>query len=50
MEHPEVDVNCKDEKGRTLLTLSLLNLREGTYDFVKFLLEKGADPNLPDAE
>ena len=38
LEHPEVDVNCKDEKGRTLLTLSLLNLREGTLDFVKFLL------------
>lgn len=50
LEHPEVDVNCKDEKGRTLLTLSLLNLREGTYEFVKFLLEKGADPNLSDAE
>ena len=23
LEHPEVDVNCKDEKGRTLLTLSM---------------------------
>jgi ankyrin repeat protein len=50
LEHSEVDVNCKDEKGRTLLTLSLLNLREGTYDFIKFLLEKGADPNLSDVE
>mmetsp|Transcript_30558 Transcript_30558/g.46854 ORF Transcript_30558/g.46854 Transcript_30558/m.46854 type:complete len:84 (+) Transcript_30558:230-481(+) len=46
LEYPEVDVNCKDEKGRTLLTLSLLDLRKGTTDFVKYLLEKGADPNI----
>jgi hypothetical protein len=50
LEHPEVDVNCKDEKGRTLLTLSLLDLNERTVNFVKYLLEKGADPNLPDVD
>ena len=50
LEHPEVDVNCKDEKGRTLLTLSLLNLREGSFEFIKYLIEKGADPNLLDAD
>lgn len=50
LEHPEVDVNCKDEKGRTLLTLSLMDLTERTVNFVKYLLEKGADPNIADID
>ena len=50
LDKPEVDVNCKDEKGRTLLTLSLLDLNERTVDFVKYLLSKGADPNIADID
>lgn len=50
LEHPEVDVNCKDEKGRTLLTLALMDLNDRTVEFVKYLLEKGADPNISDAD
>ena len=49
LNKPGVDVNCKDEHGRTLLTTALLELEEQTVDFVKYLLEKGADPNIQDA-
>ena len=45
---PNVDVNCKDEKGNTLLTMSLLDMTESTPDFVQYLLDKGADPNIKD--
>ena len=45
-----VDVNGKDEKGRTLLTLALMDLTDRTLDFVKYLLDKGADPNIVDIE
>jgi ankyrin repeat protein len=47
---PDVDVNCKDEKGRTLLTTSLLAISERTVDFLKYLLDKGADPNIADID
>lgn len=47
---PDVDVNCKDDKGRTLLTFALMELNDKTVEFVKFLLEKGADPNILDIE
>ena len=30
LEYQDVDVNCKDEKGRTLLSLSLININERT--------------------
>jgi ankyrin repeat protein len=50
LEHPDVDVNCKDEKGKTLLTLALLDVNESTPEFVRYLLEKGADPNLGDVD
>lgn len=44
----DIDVNCKDEQGRTLLTTALLDYTERTPSFVKYLLEKGADPNIQD--
>ena len=28
LTYPKIDVNCKDDKGRTLLTLALLDLNE----------------------
>jgi ankyrin repeat protein len=50
LEHPNVDVNCKDEKGRTLLILSMLSFDEDTVEFVKYLLLKKANPNIVDIE
>lgn len=49
LDRPGADVNCKDEKGRTLLYVALnLEGKEG-FDYVKYLLEeKKADPNIPD--
>ncbi len=50
LEEPNVDVNGKDDKGRTLILLSLIVFNEETFDFVSYLLKKGADPNIPDLE
>jgi ankyrin repeat protein len=50
LDYPDVDVNCKDEKGKTLLTLALLDVSETTATFVKYLLDKGADPNIEDVD
>ncbi len=50
LEEPNVNVNGKDEKGRTLLMLSLLMIDEDSEDFIAYLLRKGADPNLADLE
>jgi ankyrin repeat protein len=50
LEEPNVDVNGKDDKGRSLLMLSLLALDEESFDFVKYLLKKGANPNQVDLE
>ena len=44
-----VDVNGKDEKGRTLLGLTIYDLEDtAMVSFAEYLLEKGADPNIPD--
>jgi ankyrin repeat protein len=43
---PGVDINGKDEKGRTFLHLSVIRIDEGSIDFINLLLEKGADPNI----
>ena len=45
-----MDVNCKDEKGRTLLILSLFALDDETTDFVKYLIKKGANVDITDLE
>lgn len=50
LDYPEVDVNCKDETGKTLLTMALLTLKETSVEFVKYLLNKGADPNITDID
>ena len=46
----DVDVNCKDEKGRNLLMLSLYDLTSRSTEFCGFLLDKGADPNAADID
>jgi len=43
---PGVDINGKDEKGRTFLHLSVIRIDDGSIDFINLLLEKGADPNI----
>lgn len=50
LEEPNVNVNGKDDKGRTLVMLALMLLDDETEEFVKYLLKKGADPNIADLE
>ena len=51
LKHEGVDVNGKDDKGLTLLHMACVDLSaDEVTDFVKFLLSKGADPNLADLE
>ena len=49
LKNEEIDVNGKDEEGRTLLTIALSDVSSpDTVDFVKFLVERGADPKITD--
>ena len=49
LNFPGIDVNCKDEKGRTLISLSVELDGEEALEYIEYLLkEKGADPNIPD--
>ena len=41
------DINFQNKEGRTALTLALM---EDRYKAVKFLLEKGSNPHIPDAK
>ena len=50
LEVEDIDVNCKDDKGRTLLSLALFQIDCESKEFIQFLLAKGANPNLPDLE
>jgi ankyrin repeat protein len=49
LEESEINVNGKDEDGRTLISLSLMNITVETEEFVQFLIkEKEGDPNIAD--
>lgn len=51
LEVPGVDVNCKDEEGRTLLSRSVDMLSASTLEQMEDLLQhRHADPNLPDLQ
>ena len=50
LEEEKVDVNGKDDKGRSLIMLALYVLDDESFDFVSYLLRKGADPNQVDLE
>ena len=51
LRKPGIDVNCKDEKGRTLLSQSVEMLSEETLSQMEYLLKNcAADPNLPDTD
>jgi hypothetical protein len=43
---PDIEINGKDDKGRTLLHMSLIRIDDYTLEFVKLLVEKGADLNI----
>lgn len=45
------DVNCKDDRGRTLISCILENLNEQSMESLNLLLQrKKADPNVPDLQ
>jgi len=51
LEEPSVDVNGKDDRGRTLLIMNMIDLSEPScVNFAQFLLDKGADPNIADVD
>jgi ankyrin repeat protein len=44
-----IDVNGKDDQGRTLLTMALVDLTDDdVVDFIKFLISKGANVKTAD--
>eukprot|EP00826_Nyctotherus_ovalis_P046239 TRINITY_DN5200_c0_g3_i1.p2 TRINITY_DN5200_c0_g3~~TRINITY_DN5200_c0_g3_i1.p2 ORF type:complete len:125 (+),score=30.64 TRINITY_DN5200_c0_g3_i1:31-375(+) len=49
LNQPTIDVNCKDEQGRTLISLAAELTNEEALDYMTYLLrEKKADPNIAD--
>ena len=49
LEYADVDVNCKDEEGRTLLSRAMDVISQQSLQEIQFLLkEKRADPNVGD--
>ena len=47
----DTDVNCKDDRGRSLVSCVLENLNDQSFETISFLLrEKKADVNLPDKD
>ena len=48
MDQPGVEVNCRDEEGRTLLSLVMTQMDSQTCGFVEKILSLGGDPNLKD--
>jgi ankyrin repeat protein/predicted DNA-binding WGR domain protein len=49
LKEPNVDVNQKDDDGRTLLAQCVMMLNEEALEQLEFLItEKKADPNIPD--
>ena len=51
LEQPDIDVNGKDENGRTLVSQSIEMLSEEALTQLKYLLtEKQADPNISDSQ
>lgn len=54
LQHEGIDVNCEDNQGRTLLSLTIMNLDfsrvDTRLDDVRYFLEKKADVNKCDLE
>jgi ankyrin repeat protein len=51
LDEGSVDVNGKDENGNTLLSMLMTDLTDAScLNFAKFLLDKGANPNINDLD
>jgi ankyrin repeat protein len=51
LDEDDVNVDCKDSQGRTLLGLSLHSLNEDSYEFIEYLIKtKKANVNHQDLE
>lgn len=51
LKRDDIDVNGKDDQGRTLLTMVLRDLSDpSVVEFVQFLLDKGADTKICDVD
>jgi ankyrin repeat protein/predicted DNA-binding WGR domain protein len=51
LTYPNIDVNCKDDKGRTLLSNSVRNITQKTVDFIELIIDHhNADVKIPDLE
>ena len=49
LEYPNIDINCKDDNGRTLLSNSIRNINEKSVLFVEMIIMKhNADITIPD--
>jgi ankyrin repeat protein/predicted DNA-binding WGR domain protein len=49
LDYPDIDVNCKDDNGRTLVSNSVRNLNEKAVNFVEMIIKKHkADIEIPD--
>mgnify|MGYP000853260986 FL=1 len=40
LDSPGTDVNCKDEKGKTIISSAIGSLNESNFQHIKFLVEK----------
>ena len=45
-----INVNCKDDKGRSLLSLCFISMNADFFEIMKILLKKQVDPNMPDLQ
>ena len=51
LEYPDIDVNCKDDNGRTLLSNAIRNLTEKTVNFAELIITKHkADISIADLQ
>ena len=49
LNQPNIDVNCKDEQGRTLISLAVELNNDDALEYITYLLkDKNANPNIPD--
>ena len=49
LKYENVNVNCRDESGWTLISLSIVNQSDEIEELLELLIkEKGADPDIPD--
>ena len=51
LEFPNIDINCKDDSGRTLLSNSIRSLSEKCVNFVEMIISRhNADIRIPDLQ